>query len=72
MESLGIGVQMNRWAEVAHTATQEVWYNALPKNRGVVFAGEYERRREISRFCARASGFHCPAAKFPEYPELEL
>lgn len=71
-ESFGVGVYLNRWIEVGDVATKEVWYNALPIHRGVRPAGDYERSRERSQFYQKNSGFHCPAAKFPELPELDL
>jgi prepilin-type processing-associated H-X9-DG protein len=54
--------------------SEDVWYNALPDYVGVPAAAAYAPVSPVNKheeFYRAASLFHCPAAKFPDDPDVK-
>jgi prepilin-type N-terminal cleavage/methylation domain-containing protein/prepilin-type processing-associated H-X9-DG protein len=67
-EAAGTSATLNNWAVVGDPLNADVWYNALPRSIKLRAAGDYFTER--SAFYSKDSLFHCPAAKFPNHPEI--
>jgi prepilin-type N-terminal cleavage/methylation domain-containing protein/prepilin-type processing-associated H-X9-DG protein len=64
-ESYGASAALNNWTQVRDVASEDVWYNALPRLLKLRGAADYPTA-ELASFYQRDSLFHCPAANFPK------
>lgn len=60
------GVTLNLWAQVRHPFADDVWYNALPEQMGILPAIDYAPKVIKPEFYERSRIFHCPQARFPK------
>jgi prepilin-type processing-associated H-X9-DG protein len=67
-EAGGATSGLNNWAVVADPLNADIWYNALPSLVKLRSASDYFLDRPA--FYQKESLFHCPAAKFPDNPQI--
>ena len=67
-EAAGTSATLNNWAQVGDPLNADVWYNALPRSIKRRTAGDDFGDR--AGFYSKDSLFHCPAAMFPQHPEI--
>jgi prepilin-type N-terminal cleavage/methylation domain-containing protein/prepilin-type processing-associated H-X9-DG protein len=60
------GVTLNLWTQVRHVNADDVWYNALPHQMGILEALRYAPLAVRADFYARKQLFHCPEARYPK------
>lgn len=65
------GTTLNLWGEVRDPIADDVWYNALPREMGILPALEYAPGVMRGDFYRRNPIFHCPRARFPKRAEDE-
>lgn len=66
------GVEMNRWSEVAHPSSSDVWYNAIPSDVGAPRARDYSLPSAKADFYDPGILLQCPSARFGPNPEIEI
>jgi prepilin-type N-terminal cleavage/methylation domain-containing protein/prepilin-type processing-associated H-X9-DG protein len=65
------GVTLNRWDEVDHANADDVWYNALARQMGILEALRYHPKAVRADFYTRNQPFHCPEARFPKKAAID-
>jgi prepilin-type N-terminal cleavage/methylation domain-containing protein/prepilin-type processing-associated H-X9-DG protein len=61
-------VGQDSWANIRDPSNYDAWYNALPRDRGMLSASNYASLKTLMRprFYDQKA-YHCPSARFPRY-----